>query len=113
MGTDWSISNITSAADQFNTYFFNESSAIRTHKKMMTIHLKDKMFCELKFITSGEMMEFLRAQTPLCGFVWSKMRVADYQWGKYWDTVKHTAKNMIEQQMTNATSAIKKGFRGK
>jgi hypothetical protein len=42
-----------------------------------------------------------------------KMRVPNYQWGAYWDLVKHTTKKMIEQQRTNATSAIKKGFRGK
>ncbi len=108
-----SISNISSTAGQFNTYRFDESLAIRTYKKMMTIHLKDEMFCKLKFITSGEMMEFSRTQTLLCSYVCTKMRVADYQWGEYWDMVKHTAKKMIEQQRTNATSAIKKGFRGK
>ena len=71
------------------------------------------MFRKLKFITSGEMLEFSRTQTSLCSFVCTKMRVADYQRGEYWDMVKHTAKKMIEQQRTNATLAIKKGFRGK
>ena len=52
-----SISDILSAEGQFNTYCFDESSAIITYKKMMTIHLKDKLFRKLKFITSGEMME--------------------------------------------------------
>ena len=86
---------------------------MKTYKKIMTIHLKDDMFHKLKFITSGEMVEFSREHALLCGYVCTKMRVADYQWGKYWDLVKHSAKQMIEQQRTNATSAIKKGFRGK
>jgi hypothetical protein len=41
------------------------------------------------------------------------MRVANYQWGDYWTMVKKTTKKMIESQRTNATSAIKKGFRSK
>ena len=111
--TEQSISNILSTSGQFNTYCFDESLAIKTYKKMMTIHLKDKMFCKLKVITSREMMKFSRDQTLLCNFVCTKMRVADYQWGEYWDMVKYTAKKMIEPQRTNATSAIKKDFRGK
>ena len=112
-GTEPSMSDITSAASQFNTYRFHELSAIGTYKKMMTIHLKDIMFRKLKFITSGEMMEFSRHPASLCGFVCGNMQVAPYQWGEYWDMVKQPTKKMIEQQRTNATSAIKKGFRGK
>jgi hypothetical protein len=34
------VSGITSAAEQFNSYRFDESSALKTYKKMMTLHLK-------------------------------------------------------------------------
>ena len=107
-----SVSDITSAADQFNNYRFNEAAATKTYKKMMTIHLKDDMFGRLKFITKGEDMEFSRNTSSICSYVCTKMRVPNYQWGEYWDLVKQTTKKMIEQQRTNATSAIKKGFKG-
>ena len=108
-----SVSDITSAADQFNNYRFNEAAATKTYKKMMTIHLKDEMFGRLKFITKGEDLEFSRKTSTICSYVCTKMRVPDFQWGEYWDLVRQTTKKMIEQQRTNATSAIKKGFKGK
>lgn len=110
---DPTVSDITCAADQFNSYRFDESAAMKTYKKMMTLHLKDEMFGKMKFITNESEMEFSRRRATLCGYVCTGMRVPDYQWGEYWDLVKHTTKKMIEQQRTNATSAIKKGFRGK
>jgi hypothetical protein len=112
-GSEASVSGITSAADQYNSYRFDEASAMKTYRKMMTLHLKDEMFRGLKFITSDAMLEFSRRSLSLCGYVCTKMRVPDYQWGEYWDLVKHTTKKMIEQQRTNVTSAVKKGFRGK
>jgi hypothetical protein len=112
-GSEASVSGITSAAEQFNSYRFDESSALKTYKKMMTLHLKDEMFRRLKFITCDAMMEFSRSHQSLCGYVCTKMRVPDFQWGEYWELVRHTTKKMIEQQRTNATSAIKKGFKGK
>ena len=112
LGTEASVSDITSAADQFNNYRFNETAATKTYKKMMTIHLKDEMFGRLKFITKGEDLEFSRNTSSICSYVCTKMRVPDFQWGEYWDLVRQTTKKMIEQQRTNATSAIKKGFKG-
>jgi hypothetical protein len=112
-GTAASVSDITSAAEQFNNYRFNETAATKTYKKMMTIHLKDEMFGRLKFITKGEDLEFSRNTSSICSYVCTKMRVPDFQWGEYWKLVKQTTKKMIEQQRTNATSAIKKGFKGK
>ena len=112
LGTETSVSDITSAADQFNNYRFNETAATKTYKKMMTIHLKDEMFGRLKFITKGEDLDFSRNTSTICSYVCTKMRVPDFQWGEYWDLVRQTTKKMIEQQSTNATSAIKKGFKG-
>jgi hypothetical protein len=112
-GSQASVSDITSAADQYNSYRFDEASALRTYKKMMTLHLKDEMFRKLKFITSDAMLEFSRGNKTICGYIRTKMRVPEGQWGEYWDLVRLTTKKMIEQQRTNATSAIKKGFRGK
>ena len=111
--TEASVSDITSAADQFNNYRFDETAATKTYKKMMTIHLKDEMFGRLKFITKGEDLEFSRNESTICNYVCTKMRVPGFQWGEYWDLVRQTTKKMIEQQRTNATSAIKKGFKGK
>jgi hypothetical protein len=108
-----SLSGITSAADQFNSYRFDESSALKTYKKIMMIHLKDDMFHKIKFITNDAMLEYSRNPETLCGYVCTKMKVPGYQWGEYWDLVKQTTKKMIEHQRTNATSAVKKGFRGK
>ena len=113
VGIDASMSDITTAANQFNNYRFDEATAMKTYKKMMTIHLKDEMFGRLKFITKGEELEFSRQPSTICAYVCTKMRVPDFQWGEYWDLVKLTTKQMIEQQRTNATSAIKKGFKGK
>jgi hypothetical protein len=60
------------------------------------------------------MLEFLRHQKTICGYVCIKIWVPDYQLGEYWDLVRQQAtKKMIEQQWTNATSARKKGFKGK
>ena len=87
LGTEASVSNITSANDQFNSYRFNETAATKTYKKMMTIHLKDEMFGRLKFITKGEDLEFSRNTSTICNYVWTKMRVPDFQWGEYWDLV--------------------------
>ena len=108
-----SASDITSATSQFNSYRFDEASALKTYKKMMSLHLKDEMFRKLKFITSDAMLQYSTQETTLCGYVCTKMRVPDFQWAEYWDLVRQTTKKMIEQQRTNATSAIKKGFRGK
>jgi hypothetical protein len=108
-----SLSGITSAADQFNLYRFDESSALKTYKKIMMIHLKDDMFHKIKFITNDAMLEYSRNPETLCGYVCTKMKVPGYQWGEYWDLVKQTTKKMIEHQRTNATSAVKKGFWGK
>jgi hypothetical protein len=112
-GSEASISGITSAADQYNSYRFDEATALKTYKKMLTIHLKETMFRKLKFITNDAMMEFSRSEKTLCGYVCTQMRVPEYQWGEYWDLVRQPTKKMIEQQRTNATSAIKKGFKGK
>ena len=112
LGTETSVSDITSAADQFNSYRFNETAATNTYKKMMTIHLKDEMFGRLKFITKGEDLEFSRNTSTICNYMCTNMRVPDFQWGEYWDLVRQTTKKMIEQQRTNATLAIKKGFKG-
>ena len=79
----------------------------------MMIHLKDDMFQTIKFITNDAMLEYSRNPETLCGYVCTKMRVPGYQWGEYWDLVKQTTKKMIEHQRTNATSAVKRGFRGK
>jgi hypothetical protein len=106
-GPEASVSDITSAADQFNNYRFNETAATNTYKKMMTIHLKDDMFGRLKFITKGEDMQFSRNTSTICSYVCTKMRVPDYQWGEYWDLVKQTTKKMIEQQRTNASSKVR------
>lgn len=111
--SDASVSGITSAAEQYNSYRFDEISALKTYKKMMTLHLKEDMFRKLKFITNDAMLEYSRSPTTLCGYVCTKMRVPDYQWAEYWKLVNHTTKKMIEQQRTNATSAVKKGFKGK
>jgi hypothetical protein len=112
-GSEASVLGITSAADQYSLYHFDESSALKTYKKIMTLHLKDEIFRRLKFITSDTMLEFLRSHKNLCGYVCTKMRVPDYQWGEYWELVRQATKKMIEQQRSNATSAIKKGFKGK
>ena len=108
-----SLSDITSAAEQFNSYRFDESSSLRTYKKMMTLHLKDEMFRKLKFITSDDKLDFSRNEYSICSYVCTNMRVSNYQWSDYWSMVKKTTKKMIENQRTNATSAIKKGFRSK
>ena len=99
-----SLSDITSAAEQFNSYRFDETSALRTYKKMMTLHLKDDMFRKLKFITSDEKLDFSRHPNSICSYVCANMRVSNYQWGDYWNMVKKTIKKMIESQRTNATS---------
>ena len=108
-----SVSDITSAAEQFNSYRFDETSVLRTYKKMMTLHLKDQMFRKLKFITNDEMLAFSRQPKSICSYVCTQMRVSSYQWGDYWDLVKKATKKMIENQRTNATSAVKKGFKRK
>ena len=108
-----SLSDITSAADQFNSYRFDETSALRTYKKMMTLHLKDEMFRKLKFITGDDLLDFSRQPNSICSYVCTNMRVSNYQWSDYWNMVKKTTKKMIENQRTNATSAIKKGFKSK
>ena len=108
-----SLSDITSAADQFNSYRFDETAALRTYKKMMTLHLKDEMFRKLKFITRDDWLDFSTQDNSLCSYVCTRMRVSNYQWSDYWSMVKKTTKKMIENQRTNATSAVKKGFRCK
>ncbi len=110
---DASVSDITSTAEQFNLYRFDETSATHSYKKMMNLHLKDEMFRGLKFITNDAELEFSSEENSLCGYVCTWMRVSNYQWGEYWTLVKTSTKKMIENQRTNATSAIKKGFRSK
>jgi hypothetical protein len=61
-----SLSGITSAADQFNLYSFDELSALKTYKKIMMIHLKDDMFQKIKFITNDAMLEYSRNPETLC-----------------------------------------------
>ena len=112
LGSETSVSGITSAADQYNSYRFDEISATKTYTKMMTLHLKDIMFRNLKFISNDSQLEFGRSPSSLCGYVCTQMRVPDFQWGDYWDLVRQPTKKMIEQQRTNATSAVKKGFKG-
>jgi hypothetical protein len=112
LGSEASISGITSSAEQFNSYRFDEISATKTYKKMMTLHLKDKMFRNLKFISNDSQLAFGKAPGSVCGYVCRQMRVPDDQWGDYWDMVREPTKKMIEQQRTNATSAVKKGFKG-
>jgi hypothetical protein len=75
------ITNTAAADQQYNSYHVGETSTLKTYKKMMTIHLKDKMFRKLKCITSNAMLEFLRSPTTLYGYVCTQMRVPDYQWG--------------------------------
>jgi hypothetical protein len=99
------ISDITSVAGQFNSYRFDETSILKTYKKLMTLYLKDEMFSKLKFITSDAMLEFSREDNSICGYLCKRMRVATYQWGKYWELVKKSTKKMIENQRTNATTA--------
>ena len=111
-GSETSVSGITSAADQYNSYRFDEVTALKTYKKMMTLHLKEDMFRKLKFITNDAMLDYSKSPATLCGYVCAKMRVPDFQWAEYWVLVRHTTKKMIEQQRTNATSAVKKGFKG-
>jgi hypothetical protein len=106
------VSEMSSVAEQFNSYRFDEASALRTYKKMMTLHMKDDMFRKLKFITNDAMLEFTTNKHSLCGYVCTEMRVSTDQWGEYWELVKKTTKKMIENQRTNATSAVKKGYRG-
>jgi hypothetical protein len=89
---DSSISYITSAAGQFNSYRFDETSILKTYNKLMTLYFKDEMFSKLKFITSDAVLEFLREDNSICGYVCKRMRVATYQWGKYWELVKKTLK---------------------
>ena len=107
-----SVSGMTSAADQYIAYHFEEASATTTYTKMMTIHLKDKMFSGMKFISNDGQLEYSKSEGTICGYVCTQMRVPLYQWGEYWKLMKEPTKKMIEQQCTNATSAIKKGFRG-
>jgi hypothetical protein len=49
------VSDITSVAEQFNSYRFDETFTLRTYKKMMNLHLKDSMSLRLKFITNDAM----------------------------------------------------------
>ena len=77
------MSDITCAADQFNSYRFDDLTAMKTYKKMMTLHLKDEMFGKMKLITNESELEFLRTHATLCGYVCTKMRVPDYQQGEY------------------------------
>ena len=81
LGSEASISVITSAADQYNSYRFDEMTATKTYKKMMTLHLKDRMFRNLKFISNDSQLEFARSQETICGYVCTQMRVPDFQWG--------------------------------
>jgi hypothetical protein len=104
------VSDITSIAEQFNSYRFDETSVLRSYKKMMTLHLKDDMFRKLKFITDDAMLEFSTEEKSVCGYVCTHMRVYPNQWGEYWELVKKSTKKMIESQRTNATTAVKKGF---
>ena len=113
VSNEHSLSDITSAADQFNSYRFDENTQKESYKKMMTLHLKDEMFRKLKFITSDDMLDFSREGHSICSYVCTNMRVSNYQWSDYWNMVKKTTKKMIENQRTNATSAVKKGFRCK
>ena len=112
LGSEASISGITSAADQYNSYRFDEITATKTYKKMMTLHLKDRMFRSMKFISNDSQLEFGRSPVSICAYVCTQMRVPEFQWGDYWELVRPTTKKMIEQQRTNATSAVKKGFKG-
>ena len=112
LGSEASISGITSAADQYNSYRFDEITATNIYKKMMTLHLKDKMFRDIKFISSDSQLVFARSPISICGYVCTQMRVPDFQWGDYWDLMRQPTKKMIEHQRTNATTAVKKGFRG-
>jgi hypothetical protein len=50
-GSEASVSGTTSTANQYNLYHFDESSTLKTYKKMGTLHSKDEMFRTLKFIT--------------------------------------------------------------
>jgi hypothetical protein len=59
MSNETTVSNITSIAEQFNSYRFDETSVLRTYKNMMTLYLKDDMFRKLKFISNDAMLEFL------------------------------------------------------
>jgi hypothetical protein len=60
------ICNIASVAEQSNSYIFDEATALRTYKKMMTLHLKEDMFWKLKFITNhASMLEFLMQENSL------------------------------------------------
>ena len=59
-------------------------------------------------------LAFLRNPVLIRGFVCTNtMRIQNHQWGEYWKLVQQMTKKMIEQQRTNATSAIKKGVKGK
>jgi hypothetical protein len=61
------VFDITSIAEQFKSYGFDETSALMSYKKMMTLHLKDNMFRKLKYITNDTMLEFWMQEISLCG----------------------------------------------
>ena len=67
--SETSVSGLTSSADQYNSYRFDEASALKTYKKMMMLHLKDEMFSKVKFITCDHEMEFSRNTPTLCAYV--------------------------------------------
>jgi hypothetical protein len=54
------------------------------------------------------MLEFTTNKQSLCGYICTQMHVSADQWGEYWELVKKPTKKMIENQRTNATSAIKR-----
>jgi hypothetical protein len=110
--SETSISEITSTADIYNSYRLDEASALKTNKMMMSLHLKDQMFRRMKFITNGSMLVYSNEPATVCGYVCTNMRVPESQWPEYWELMKQPTRKMIEQQRTNATSAIKKGFKG-
>ena len=103
---------MTSSANQYNLYWFDETSILKMYKKMITLHLNDKLFQKLKFITNDKELAFSRNPVSICGYVCTNMHVQNHQWGEYWKLVQQTTK-MVEQQQTNGTSAVKKGFKGK
>jgi hypothetical protein len=86
---------------------------LRTYTKMMTLHLKNEMFRKLKFITSDDKLDFSRQDNSICSYLCTNMRVSNNRWSDWWTMMKKTTKKMIESQRTNATLAIKKGFRSK
>lgn len=96
----------------FNGFAVGKDEKLQSYKDLVNGSLRLDLFRKLKFLDKED-LEFSTDPNSVCAYVSKHGHYHPNTWSDHWTTLKKYVDQMISTARSNATSAMRIGFRGK